>query len=61
MISVNIVLTRVRGLTVGSSVEVEGLLVESTHSGQTVELVANTLQLLGQCNPQVCVMIRVLT
>ncbi len=58
---VNIVLPRVRGLSVGSSVEVEGLIVESSHSGQTVELLANTLQLLGPCNPQVCVMIRVLT
>ncbi|XP_064404152.1 asparaginyl-tRNA synthetase-like isoform X2 [Halichondria panicea] len=29
----------------------EGLLVESSHSGQAVELLANTLQ-LGQCNTQ---------
>lgn len=33
--------------------EVEGRLSESSHPGQTVEMKANNIKLIGQCNPQV--------
>ena len=40
-------------LTLGCSVEVTGTLLESSHSGQAVELQADSINLVGQCNPQV--------
>ena len=37
----------------GCSVEVTGILLKSSHSGQVVELQADKINVLGQCDPQV--------
>ncbi len=41
---------RANEVTPGSSVLVQGTLLKSNHSGQHVELAADSVELLGPCN-----------
>jgi asparaginyl-tRNA synthetase len=49
-------LTQNIDLTFGSCVEIEGVLKESPAAGQNVELLCSSLNILGQCNPNVSVL-----
>lgn len=44
---------RVKGLTMGCSVEAVGRLTESPGAGQRVEMTAKELKILGECNANV--------
>jgi aspartyl/asparaginyl-tRNA synthetase len=41
-------------LTMGSSVKVQGRMVKSLGKGQDFELSAKSIEILGQCNAEVC-------
>lgn len=43
-----------RKLNLGCAVAVNGVLVESTHPSQRVELQVSEIDLLGECDPTVC-------
>ncbi len=42
-----------KDLNLGCSLEARGEIIPSSHPGQTVEMTARELKLVGQCNPQV--------
>lgn len=47
------VIGRASEISIGCSVEVEGRLMESCHPGQTVEMKADTIRLIGPCDSHV--------
>lgn len=42
----------IKKITIGAAVEIQGTLVESQGKGQSVEVLANTLTILGEANPE---------
>lgn len=48
---------RLQNLTIGYSVVANGLLVESTHFGQKVELQVKAIEILGECDGKVSILL----
>lgn len=44
----------VEGLSIGTSVKITGPILPSPGPDQPIELQASALEVLGQCNPEVC-------